>query len=132
MKKSLLFLFLYVAITGCRPSISPDQLYGKWNYTRLENPNANPPFATPAVKLQYNHPSIEFIQQNQLIMKWKDTVLSQGKFKTQGHNIVYTEMLPDGKTRTFPFVVTKLTDKEITFETSGDEGTSVTAVREGR
>jgi uncharacterized membrane protein len=60
---------------------------------------------------------------------WGGKVLSHGKFKTDGKNIRYTETLPDGKTREFPFWVMKLTDKEIVFETMGADGSRVTAVR---
>jgi hypothetical protein len=38
--------------------------------------------------------------------------------------------MPDGKKREFPFVVSKLTDKEIIFETTGKDGSRVTAVKE--
>jgi len=47
-----------------------------------------------------------------------------------GKNIVYTETLPDGKTRTFPYYVTQFTDKEITFETTDDDGSRVKAIKE--
>jgi len=47
-----------------------------------------------------------------------------------GMNIRYTEILPGGKTRTFPFFVSKITDKDLIFETLGEEGTMVTAMKE--
>ncbi len=61
---------------------------------------------------------------------WGGKVLSHGKFSIAGHNINYTESLPDGTTRQFPFWVSKLTDKDLVFETTGVDGSRVTAVRE--
>ena len=133
MKHLFLVCFLFsILAAGCQSPIKPEQLYGKWNYVKLENPNANSPSQMPDFKLKFTHPYIEFTQKDQLIMHWADTVLSHGTFKTAGQNINYKEIMPDGKTREYPFRVTKLTDKEITFETSGDDGTRVTAVREKR
>ncbi len=61
---------------------------------------------------------------------WGGKVLSHGKFTTDGRNIRITESLPDGTTRAFPFWVSELTDKQIVFETTGDDGAKVTAVKE--
>jgi len=63
-------------------------------------------------------------------MMWGGKVLSHGTYKIDQGNISYTEVLPDGKTRTFPFWIKKLTDKEIVFETKEDDAVRVTARKE--
>lgn len=114
---------------ACKSSINPEDLYGKWKYIKVENPDANPPDSVSSSDLQAQAPYIQFTKNNDLVIMWGGKVLSHGKFKTDGKNIRYTETLPDGKTREFPFWVMKLTDKEIVFETMGADGSRVTAVR---
>ena len=119
-------------VTSCKSSISPGELYGKWKYTRVENPNAHPPDSVRGDDLAAQAPYIEFTINSELIIIWGGKVLSHGKFQTDGHNIQYTETMPDGTTRQFPFWVSKLTDKDIVFETKGDseDKSRVTAVKQ--
>ena len=114
---------------SCKSSINPEDLYGKWKYIKVENPHATPPDSVSSSDLQAQAPYIQFSKSNDLVIIWGGKILSHGKFKTDGKNIRYTEGLPDGKTREFPFWVMKLTDKEIVFETLGADGSRVTAVR---
>ena len=131
MKYTLLLLAVLLLLFGsCGTSVKPDNLYGKWKYIKVENPNANPPDSVSSADLAAQAPSIQFSKNNDLIINWGGKVLSHGKFRTEGQNIQYTETLADGKTRTFPFWVSKLTDKELVFETKGTDGSRVTAVRE--
>ena len=116
--------------SSCGISIKPENLYGKWKYVKVENPNASPPDSVSSGDLAAQEPSIEFSKNNDLTIVWGGKVLSHGKFRTEGQNIEYTETLTDGKTRTFPFWVSKLTDKDLVFETKGADGSRVTAVRE--
>lgn len=121
----LLFLF------SCNSAIKPEQLYGKWKYIKVEHPQADPPDSLSSADIKAAASFIQFAQNNQLIITWDGKVLSHGKFIIQDHNLVYTETLPDGRTRTFPFWVSKLTDKELVFETKGEDGSRVTAERDG-
>ena|SRR5260221_9163077 len=131
MTKQLLYITIVALLffAACKSSINPEDLYGKWKYIKVENPHATPPDSVSSSDLQYQAPSIQFSKNNDLVITWGGKVLSHGKFKTDGKNIRYTETLPDGKTREFPFWVMKLTDKEIVFETMGADGSRVTAVR---
>jgi hypothetical protein len=131
MIKQLLYIITVVLLffASCKSSINPEDLYGKWKYIKVENPNANPPDSVSSSDLQAQAPYIQFTKNNDPVIMWGGKVLSHGKFKTDGKNIRYTETLPDGKTREFPFWVMKLTDKEIVFETMGQDGSRVTAVR---
>jgi len=127
--------FLLATVTllffaSCGATVKPENLYGKWRYIKVENPNANPPDSVSGQDLAIQTPSIQFTKNNDLVIFWGGKVLSQGKFQTEGQNIQYTETLADGKTRTFPFWVSKLMDNDLVFETKGVDGSRVTAVRE--
>jgi hypothetical protein len=124
------FLLFGLILSSCKPSITPDEIYGKWKYIKVEQPNASPPDSVSKEDLDYQKPYIQFTKSNDLIIMWGGKVLSHGKFTTEGRNIRYTESLPDGTTRQFPFWVSELSDKEIIFETKGVDGSRVTAVKE--
>ncbi|MDP9047264.1 MAG: hypothetical protein M3N14_03955 [Bacteroidota bacterium] len=133
--KNASFVFaavLLFMLASCKPAVHvrPEQLYGKWKYIKVENPNASPPDSVKSVELQRQNPNILFTKSKDLVITWNSQVLSHGRFTTDGDNIQYTESMPDGKKREFPFVVSKLTDKEIVFETTGKDGSRVTAVKE--
>jgi hypothetical protein len=121
---------LLCMITACKPPIKASQLYGKWKYTKVEQPNAEPPDSVNSYDLALQAPYIQFSPNNTLIIMWNGALLSHGKFTVDGHNINYTESLPNGATRKFPFWVSKLTGKDLVFETSGKDGSRVTAVKE--
>ena len=126
----LLSIFVSLFFASCGLTVKPENLYGKWKYIKVENPNASPPDSVSHDDLAAQAPSIQFSRNNDLVINWGGKVLSHGKFRTEGQNIQYTETLADGKTRTFPFWVSKLTDKDLVFETKGTDGSRVTAVRE--
>ena len=106
-----------------------EQLYGKWKYVKVENPNARPPDSVRSAELQFQAPYISFNKNNSVVIIWGGKVLSHGEFSINGYNIVYKEKLPDGRTRSFQFWVSRLTDKDIVFETKGEDGSRVTAVK---
>jgi hypothetical protein len=122
-----IILLLFAA--SCKSSISPTELYGKWKYTRVEHPD-EPSDSVRSGDLAYNAPYIRFYNNDSLQMMWGGKILSHGTFTTEGRNIRYKEQLPDGTTRSFPFWVINLTDKEIVFETTGADKSRVTAVKE--
>jgi hypothetical protein len=122
------FLFFFVS---CKSAIKPEELYGKWKYIKVENPYAHPPDSVSNADLATQSPYIQFSKNNTLIIMWGGKMLSHGIFSTDGHNILYKENLANGKTREFPFWVSKLTDKDLIFETKGEDGSRVTAVRDG-
>jgi hypothetical protein len=129
-KYKLPAIFLLLLLASCKPFMTPDSLYGTWKYTKVENPNQTPPDSVSKSDLQEQVPYISFTKQDSLKIIWGGKLLSHGKFTIDGHNIQYTEILPGGKTRTFPFWVSKITAKDLIFETSGEDGTRVTAVKE--
>lgn len=125
-----LFILVACSFFSCNSSISADQLYGKWKYVKSEQPNASPPDSTSAEVMKIDDPFIQFFKNNTLQIWWGGKMISHGRFTTDGRNIQYTETLADGSTRKFPFWVSVLNDKQIVFETKGEDGTRITAVKE--
>ena len=123
-----LALFL---LASCKQQIklSPAQLYGKWNYIKVENPNAHPPDSVKSEELKIQKPYL-LVSKDSLQLWWGGGILSKGTYTLAGDSIVYKEILPAGQTRVFPFIVSKLTAKDIVFETTGEDGSFVTAVKE--
>jgi len=116
--------------SSCQTAIKPEALYGKWKYIKVENPNSHLPDSVKSAELEIEKPYIQFLKNDSLLICWGGKVLSHGTFRLDGSNIRFKEILTDGKTREFPFWVSKLTDKDLIFETSGEDGSKVTAVKE--
>lgn len=121
-------ILLSAFVTSCKTSINPEELYGKWNYIKVEQPSADPP-VTDSTELKKQTASIEFFKNNDYAINWGGKVLSHGHFTVDGRNIQIKEILPDGTTRGFPFWVTELTAKKIVFNTKGADGSTVTAAK---
>lgn len=121
----LLYVFTLVSCTG---SVKEDDLYGNWSYTKVESPS-NPDENLSEQEILEQKPSISFTASQDLTIMWGGKRLSFGKFRIEGNLIRYTENLGGGNTREFPFLVTKLTDKELVFETMEQNATRVTAVK---
>ena len=115
-------------ILSCRSSVNSDGLYGKWDYIKIEHPKGDRPDMA-AAELKQQGASIEFLKDSTFVIMWGGKALSKGKFTVDRDKIQINENLPDGTTRSFVFYITKASDKEITFETKGDENSRVTAVR---
>jgi len=131
MTKKFIFIqaiILFLFAVSCKSSISPADLYGKWKYVKVEHPD-DPTDSVRSAELTYNAPYISFFDKDSLQMIWGGKILSQGTFTTEGQNILYTEKMPDGTTRAFPFWVISLNDNEIVFETTVADKSRVTAVK---
>jgi hypothetical protein len=128
--KFVAFVMGSVLFVSCQTAIKPETLYGKWKYVKIENNSvANTNNVTPE-QLEAEAPYIQFSKNDSLLIWWGGKVLSHGSYKVDGDKIKVKEILADGKTREFPFIVSKLDDKNLVFETKGDDGAKVTAVRE--
>lgn len=120
---------LLCMLASCRLSIKPETLYGKWKYVKIENNSvANTTNVTPE-QLEAESPYIKFTKDS-LMIWWGGKVLTHGTYKIDDGQIQFKEIQPGGKIREFPFIVSKLDDKNLVFETKGDDGSKVTAVRE--
>jgi hypothetical protein len=133
IKKHLIFSFAFILIqllSSCQAPIKSEDLYGTWKYIKVEHPNANPPDSLRREDLNYQSPSIRFFQNNNYLINWGGKVLSHGTFTINGKEIFIKETLPDEAFRTFPFEVSELTNQKIVFETRGEDGSRVTAVKQ--
>ena len=126
---------LFILLTGicllcaaCNSSIEPANLYGRWEYVKVANPNSNPPDSVSTTDLQINTPYIQF-SKDSLLIYWGGKVLARGSYRIDGKNIRFKQMLEGGKVREFPFWISKLDNYNLVFETTGEDGSRVTAVR---
>jgi hypothetical protein len=132
MKNALLITGAFICLfaVACTSGLDTKQLAGKWKYVKVGVPNSSPPDTVTTAELEENKPYIEIKPDGNYNIMWGGKLLSHGSYKISGKNLNMHELLPDGKSRDFPFFVSALTDKQITFETVDKDGSQVTAVKE--
>lgn len=122
------FLICLVVSSSCSDAVKPEDLYGRWNYTKVDN--LNPQDTLPDGELELQAPAIIFNDKQDLIIEWGGKKLSSGKFKIEGKMIRYTEDLPGGQKREFPFLIKSLDEMQLVFQTMEQSATTVTARKE--
>lgn len=128
--KTLCLLCCSLLILGaCTFTLDQENLVGTWDYVTIKNLNPQSEDSTTVADLKKAKPYIQFTPNNQLSIFWEGKQLSSGTYRIDGKMIRYTEDLPDGGQREFPFLVSKLSENELVFETMSSEGTRVTAVK---
>jgi len=65
-----------------------------------------------------------------MMIWWGGKVLSHGTYKLDGGTIHVKEILDSAKTRDFNFYILKLEGKTLEFETIGNDGSKVVAVKQ--
>lgn len=128
LTRPIVLLLLVFMLVSCSGSINQDDLQGNWSYIKVESPS-NPEENLTEQELLEQKPSISFTSHQDLTIMWGGKRLSYGKFRIEGNLIRYTENLSGGQTREFPFLVSKLTEKELVFETMEQNATRVTAIK---
>lgn len=128
MRKLIVCLIAGLFLLSCSSSVDPRELYGEWEYVKILNVRS-PEESTTKEEIAEESPSIRFSENNDLVIMWGGKQLSHGKFRIEGNMIRYTENLPDGKTREFPFLISELTEDKLVFETMENQATRVTARR---
>lgn len=123
----LIILFASIIFTGCGSSVETEDLYGEWKYIKVENPNQGGSGVTPDAEIKENDPSISFSSKGELEMIWGGKQLSHGTFELAYPLIVYQENLPGGKSRTIKFLIKKLENDVLVFETREADVVRVTA-----
>ena len=118
-------IFLLILTTSCSKTIEIEDLQGKWNYISIKNADPEDIITDAEVKIQ--NPSIFFSTNNDLIIEWGAKQISHGKFNIDGKMIRYTEFLEGGRTREFPFLIIKLNENELVFQTMEKNFTRVSA-----
>jgi hypothetical protein len=114
---------------SCGSPVSPEELYGTWKYIKVEHPYKNPPELMPEAEVKAASASIRFTKDSSLVIMWGGSRLSHGKFRIEDKMIRYTENLPGGTTREFPFLVKELSAKKLVFETMEQDASRITATR---
>ena len=117
-----------LVFTSCSNTIKQEELYGRWNYLKVNN--TNPQDTLPDGELELQSPAIIFNDKQDLVIEWGGKILSSGKFRMESKMIRYIENLPGGQKREFPFLIKSLTDKELIFQTMEQNVTTVTALKE--
>ncbi|MFD0751502.1 hypothetical protein ACFQZS_15225 [Mucilaginibacter calamicampi] len=129
LKNYSLILLSILLFSGCDHAVKTTDLYGKWNYIKIENPGQTTPGVSD-IQLKQESPYIEFTKADSLRMFWGGKLLSHGTFTVDGTNIQYKEILADGSTRSFPFFISDFKDGKMVFETLGADASRVTVVKE--
>ena len=129
LKNSILFITVILSFASCTKSVKPEELYGEWQYIKVESPRQNPPYIMPEEEVQAENPSIRFSKTYDLVIMWGGKRLSHGKFRMEDRMIRYKENLEDGTTREFPFLIKEITDDKLVFETMSQDLTRITAIR---
>ena len=128
-RKYIVLLTLILAFAACKPSLTTPALTGKWKYMKVEHPNANPPDTMKKSELDEVIPYIQFTPEMKWVIVWGGRYLSHGTYTLDGSNMKMHEVLADGKTRDFVFTVSEFTESKIVFETIGEDGSKVTALK---
>lgn len=124
---NVIYTSLFIFFASCSGSIEQNDLYGRWNYVKVVN--ADPEDITSDEEIKQQSPAIIFTASNELFIEWGGKQLSHGKYRLDGKMIRYTESLEGGRTREFPFLITKLSETELMFQTMEKNFTRVTAIR---
>lgn len=118
-------LGLIIMFWGCTPSVEDKDVYGVWQYIKVENPNQGE--VTPDEELKENTPSIQFSEGNRLEMIWGGKVLSKGTYHIEYPVINYEENLQENGSRKIKFLIKKLEDDILVFQTMEADAVRVTA-----
>lgn len=118
-------LSLLVVLSACTRSVEDGDIYGVWQYIKVENPNQG--VVTPDEELKENAPSIQFSKGNKLEMIWGGKVLSEGTYHIEYPVINYEEDLKEKGSRKIKFLIKKLEDDVLVFQTMEADAVRVTA-----
>ena len=121
----VLILALLIMFSGCTRSVENKYIYGVWQYVKVENPNQGQ--VTPSEELKENNPSIQFSEGNKLEMIWGGKVLSEGTYHIAYPVINYEEDLKEKGSRKIKFLIKKLEDDILVFQTIEADAVRVTA-----
>lgn len=122
-------LSYFMLLNGCNYFTSQKDIIGEWKYIEVKTLHGDPKDEVSEDELKSLSPSIVFSKQGDLKIIWDKKLLSSGKYILEGNIIRFTEKLPDGKTRQFPFLIVDLDSHTLKFQTMVQDPTIVTAVR---
>lgn len=129
MKKKYLFYYLLITLLiACNSNVNQQNIIGKWNYISYEYQNKY--LDKTLVNIALQKPFIVFNKDGSASIYSSGRVLSHGKYQLDGKIIRYIEVLPDGQKRKIPFLIKKMNDKQLIFQTMDAEVKIITATKE--
>lgn len=117
MKTNIYYIIALLILTSCGNSFEEQQLIGEWDYTKVEYINQNPVLVQNADDLKEKYPSIRFSKDKKCKIYSGGKVISEGEFFLEKDIIRYEEVLQVGIKRKIPFLIKKLENGELIFET---------------
>ena len=126
----LLTAIVALLLASCVKIVKKEEIVGKWKYLKVGNPHISSDSISES-QLEMDAPYIVFSKNDSMMIWWGGKVLSHGSYKLDGATIHVKEVIDSTqKTRDFNFYILKLEGKDMEFETIGNDGTKVTAVKE--
>jgi hypothetical protein len=131
MLKHCFYILTFLTIcllVACKPAVTPDQLYGRWKYTKIEIPTA-PQYTDDAKSYLVDPTSIQFLKDSTVEIITPSQVQFRGHFTDDGYNLHVNGKYNDGSTAKMELWVMKLTKKEFVFKIDGQNPWIVTTVK---
>ena len=126
--KAIFNLFVVLLVcSGCGSSYNEKDLIGEWTYTKVEYLNQQPVLVQDEQDLSEKYPSIQFTKDRRCKIFSDGKVLSEGTFFLEKDIIRYEEVLQVGIKRKIPFLIKKLENGQIIFETLEKDVKRITA-----
>jgi len=121
-----LFITLLV-LSSCGSSYNEKDIIGEWIYKKVEFTNQQPVLVQDEQELTEKYPSIQFTENRKCKIFSGGKVISEGTFFLEKDIIRYEEILQVGIKRKIPFIIKKLENNEIIFETLEKDVKRITA-----
>jgi len=113
--------------SSCGASFKEEALIGEWVYKKVEYIHQQPVLVQGEQNLSEKYPSIQFSQNGKCKIFSGGKVISEGTFFLEKDIIRYEEVLQVGIKRKIPFLIKKLENNEIIFETLEKDVKRITA-----
>lgn len=114
---------------SCSLPFKEEELIGEWVYKKVEFTNQQPVVIQEGQDLDEKYPSIQFTKDKKCKIFSGGKVISEGTYFLEKDIIRYEEVLQVGFTRKIPFLIKKLENNEIIFETLEKDVKRITAKR---
>lgn len=128
MKLCFLLIISIFSFVACQIAPKNKDLIGEWKYTKFECLNQN--LDCPTVDLPTMQPSIVFQKNGKAAIYSSGKILSKGTYYLEDEIIRYEEVLPNGQQRKIPFLIKKINQNELVFETMETQVKRVTAKKQ--
>lgn len=132
MKISFKLLIILLIFSSCGKSFNEKALIGEWIYQKVEFTNQQPVIIQDENDLSEKHPSILFNKDKTCKIFSGGKIISEGTFFLEKDIIRYEEVLQVGIKRKIPFLIKKMEDNVLIFETLEKDVKRITAKRSNK